>query len=100
MAGFFKRLLGGGGSNDNDGDSGGSLAEPVVYNGYVIQPQPKQDGGQWNIAGVITREDATGGEHRFIRADTYTSRDDADAFSIRKARQIIDEQGDRLIPKE
>ena len=35
-------------------------------------------------------------EHRFIRADTFGAKDDADSFAIVKARQIIDEQGDNL----
>ena len=35
-------------------------------------------------------------EHRFIRVDTHASKDDAVSFSITKAQQIIDEQGDRL----
>ena len=94
MSGFFKRLFGGGG----EAGTSGPLAEPVTYNGYVIQPEPKQDGSHWNVAGVISREGETDGPvHRFIRADTYTNKDDADAFSIRKAKQIIDERGDGLL---
>jgi hypothetical protein len=36
-------------------------------------------------------------EHHFIRAETHGTKDAADAFSILKAKQIIDEQGDRLL---
>ena len=94
MSGFFKRLFGG----QSTSNGGGPAAEPVIYNGYVIQPQPKQESGQWHVAGVITREDAPDGPaHRFIRADTYSSKDDADEFSVRKAKQIIDERGSRLL---
>ena len=35
-------------------------------------------------------------EHRFIRAETYSNRDDAITFTISKAKQIIDQQGDRI----
>jgi hypothetical protein len=35
-------------------------------------------------------------EHRFVRAETHATLDEAVAFSLAKARQIIDEQGDRL----
>ena len=35
-------------------------------------------------------------EHRFIRAELHPTREAAIAFSIAKARQIIDEQGERL----
>jgi hypothetical protein len=34
--------------------------------------------------------------HRFVRADTHHSRDDAIAFALSKAKQIIDLQGDRI----
>ena len=34
--------------------------------------------------------------HRFVRADTHGSADQAHDFAIVKGRQIIDEQGDRL----
>lgn len=96
MAGFFKKLFGSGGSNDN----GGRVAEPVLYGGYIIRAEPKANNGQYNIAGTITREDdPEGTAHQFIRADTYASLDDAVSWSERKAKQIIDEQGERLIPK-
>ena len=82
------------------GGNGEPLADTVSYDGYIIQPAPKHDGQQWNVAGVITRKDAPdAGEHSFIRADTYTSKEEADKWSVHKAKQIIKEQGDRLIPK-
>ncbi|MDX1540706.1 MAG: HlyU family transcriptional regulator [Geminicoccaceae bacterium] len=39
-------------------------------------------------------------EQTFIRVDTHSDRDAAIAFSITKAKQIIDEQGDRLFETE
>jgi hypothetical protein len=47
--------------------------------------------------GLISRE--AGGEvreHRFIRADRFPSREDAIEVTLRKARQLIDEQGERI----
>ena len=35
-------------------------------------------------------------EHRFVRAEMHSSREAAVEFSIAKARQLIDEQGERL----
>jgi hypothetical protein len=35
-------------------------------------------------------------KHEFVRADRYASREDAVAFTITKAKQIIDLQGDRM----
>ena len=47
--------------------------------------------------GTIAKDFPEGArEHRFVRAETHPNRDDAAAFAVRKAQQIIDEQGDRL----
>ncbi len=79
------------------GDDGGKRGSPQEYNGFVIQAAPIQDGSQWLTAGVITKKiGEEQKEHQFIRADTHASREDAEAFSLTKARLIIDEQGDRL----
>jgi hypothetical protein len=72
-------------------------ASAVDYQGYQITPAPQRQASGWNTAGVITKEFPDGvKEHRFVRVDTHTSRDDAVSFSITKAQQIIDEQGDRI----
>jgi hypothetical protein len=80
------------------GEAGLAAAdEPVEYHGYQITPAPQRQGSGWNTAGVIAKTFDDGlKEHRFVRVDTHASRDDAIAFSITKAQQIIDEQGDRL----
>jgi hypothetical protein len=79
------------------GEAGAAAAEPVDYNGYQITPAPQRQASGWNTAGVITKSFPDGmKEHRFIRVDTHTSKDDAITFSITKAQQIIDEQGDRI----
>ena len=71
------------------------------YKGYTIRPTPKKEGGQWLAEGVITKKFADGvKEHRFIRAELHSSKEIADAFAIIKAKQIIDEQGDRLFDEE
>ncbi len=69
----------------------------VEYKGYTIRPLPRQQGSQWLTAGVIKKQFADGvKEQQFIRADMQSTKDDADAFSLRKAKQIIDELGDKL----
>jgi hypothetical protein len=71
--------------------------DPVEYEGYRIRPTPFPRRGQYQTAGAIEKE--VGGEvkeHRFVRAETHSSREEAIAFSIAKAKQIIDEQGDRI----
>ena len=72
-------------------------APEVEYNGYRIRPAPFSRKGQYQTSGIIEKE--VGGElkeHRFIRAEAHPSREGAVAFSIAKAKQLIDEQGDRL----
>ncbi len=71
--------------------------EAVEYQGNSIVPRPKAQGGQFYTAGVISKELAGGRrEHYFIRADTHASHAGACQHSVQKARQIIDEQGERL----
>ncbi len=92
ILGSLKSIFGGGG-----GEAEAAGAEAVEYNGYQIQPAPERRDGGWNTAGVISKTiDGEQKEHRFIRVDTHSSRDDAISFSVTKAQQIIDEQGDLL----
>ena len=73
----------------------------IDYKGYTIRPTPNREGGQWLTEGVITKEFADGVKERyFIRADMHGTKEIADAFAIVKAKQIIDEQGDRLFDEE
>jgi hypothetical protein len=79
----------------------GGAAEPqapaVEHNGYRIRPTPFLSGGAYQTAGTIEKDTPEGlRRHDFIRADTHASRDDAIAFSIAKAKQLIDTQGDRM----
>ncbi len=82
--------------------SGGSspapeAAEPVEYKGYSIKPAPYPSKGQFQTAGTIEKDFPEGKrEHRFVRAETHPSREDAAAFAVAKGRQIIDEQGDGI----
>ena len=90
LKGLLSRLFGGGGA-------GQAAAEPVEYEGYRIRPAPFASKGQYQTCGTIEKE--IGGElkqHQFIRAESHPTRDQAVEFSIAKAKQIIDEQGDRI----
>jgi len=91
ILGSLKSIFGGGGSE------AGPAADPVEYNGFQIEPMPERRDGGWNTAGMIRKEiDGELKEHRFIRVDTHSNLDDAVAFSVTKAQQIINEQGDAL----
>jgi len=86
-------LTGGAGAGDD-----GPPAEAVDYKGFRIKPAPyRTDGGMFQTAGTIEKDGAEGVRtHSFIRADTHASREDAIAFVVAKAKQIIDMQGDRI----
>ena len=91
---IFAGLAGGTGG----GEGAGAPAETVEYNGYRIKPAPyRASGGAYQTAGTIEKDGPDGlHTHRFVRADTHQSRDDAIMFSVAKAKQIIDLQGDRI----
>ena len=95
----FLRSLGGSGSAK---EVAPQPADPVDYEGYVIVATPRQVSGGWSTEGTISRAGAGDGERRceFVRADTLPSREDAVTFTVRKARQIIDEQGERIFDAE
>jgi hypothetical protein len=93
LGGFLKGLLGGRG----EGGAPAARGEAVTYKDYTITPTPMRQGGQFLTAGTISKDFPDGRkEHRFIRADTHGSAEDAAAFAVSKGRQIIDEQGDRI----
>jgi hypothetical protein len=81
---------------------GGSEAAPAPaaredYNGYAIEAAPYSAEGQYQVAGMISKDiDGARKEHKFIRADRFASRDEAASFSVTKAKQIIDQSGDRI----
>jgi hypothetical protein len=89
---FWKSLFGG----------GGAPAEPTPapgedYKGFIVRATPMQVGSEYQLAGQIEKE--IGGElkvHKFVRADRMSSRDDAVAFGLAKARLIVDEQGEGM----
>ena len=69
----------------------------VDYKGYTIRAAARRQGAQWLTAGVIAKPVGDEvKEHHFIRAETHGSREAADGFAVVKAKQIIDELGDRL----
>jgi hypothetical protein len=93
LKGLWARLVGGG----TNAAPAEVAAEAVEYNGYRIRPAPYPAKGGFQTAGVIEKATADGvQEHRFVRAETHPSRDEAVSFAILKAKQILDEQGDRV----
>lgn len=90
--GLVGKLFGGGAARRGE-------PEPAAtaYKDYSIRPAPRKQGSGWLLAGVISKQSAEGvKEYAFVRADTFAARDEAAAFAITKAKQIIDEQGDNI----
>ncbi len=89
---LLSKLFGGGGSAKV------SSQPAEQYEGFNITPEPMKDGGSWRLAARIEKE--VGGElksHHLIRADTFQSADEATSAAVAKAKQLIDQEGDRLL---
>ncbi len=88
---ILSRLFGGTAKRE----AGAELAE--IYKGFRIIAAPQEERDGFRIGARIEQE--MGGEvkaHHFLRADMLRDRATAEAFSIRKAKQAIDEQGERI----
>ncbi len=89
---WLSKLFGGGAS-----DTAAPQSASEVYKEFRIVPQPIRESGGHRIAARIEKQ--IGGEtraHELVRADVISDYDQAVEASLAKARQIIDEQGDRL----
>ncbi len=87
---WLSKIFGGGASSD-------VAAEVIEYNGFRITPTPVNDGGQYRIGARIERDmDGETKTHDLIRADLIRDLDECKDASIRKAKQMIDQMGDRL----
>ncbi len=89
---FWKKLFGLGGS-----DAAPAALQSQEHEGFSITPTPYKENGQFQMCGVIEKDIA--GEkktHRFVRADRFSSIEEAEQFTLAKARQIIDQMGERV----
>ena len=89
---FFTRLFGGGGAAE--------AAKPAAetdHKGFAIVATPQPEGGQYRLHGTITKiiDDETK-THTLIRADIFPDADQCAQVTIRKAKQVIDEQGEQI----
>ena len=92
MAGFLSKLFGLGGGKDAAPVSGKQRMERIGE--YAVYATPMKEGGQWRLAGRIENDTPEKLMVRtFIRADIFSSEDDAVETTFRKAKQIIDQHG-------
>ena len=82
---LFSKLFGGGG--------GAAAADPIDYKGFSITPAPAREGSRYRIGAHVEKD---GKSHHLIRADTLDDAESANEASINKAKQLIDQMGDRL----
>ena len=82
---LFSKLFGGG------GDTQKSTSE--TYKDFIITPGPQKDPSGWRIASTIEKDGKT---HQLIRADVIQDKGEAEVASVNKAKQLIDQMGDRL----
>ena len=89
---ILSRLFGGGAAKPE------APADPTeVYKEFRIFAAPETDSAGYRVSARIEKDVA--GEvkvHHLLRADTLRSLDEAEAMSLRKAKQMIDEQGERI----
>ncbi len=91
---FLRKLFGIG--TDSSNQSSQQMAS-VEHEGFQITPDPIAEGGQFRLAATVSRDiDGVRKQHRLIRADMFSSREEASEAAIRKAKQLIKEQGEKL----
>ena len=94
---FLKSLFGLGGKEAAGSPAPTAAAKEAEHKGFLIRATPYKDSGQFQTAGTISKE--IGGEmkeYKFVRADRFSTIEEAADLSLSKGRQIIDEQGERM----
>lgn len=98
MAAMLRKLFGlgagkGADKQEETTDADAAIGARETYKAFELQAAPKREGKTWRVAGHVVNNDASdAAPQAFVRADTYMDYDDAVAVSLRKARQIVDEQ--------
>jgi len=108
MFGFLKRFFS---ESDAKPVDNTPSVEPVHYNGFLIFVMPKEEGGQYRVAGLIEKPivkdtaergaDEEGNEvenlrHSFIRSDLCMSKQQAEQITLQKCKLFIDQVGDNM----
>ena len=88
---LLSRLFGG--RKDQAAPKAETAGKTEDHKGFAITPTPIAEGGQFRVAARIEKD---GHVHELVRADTLASLEQATTISVAKARQMIDEQGDRI----
>ena len=87
---WFSRLF-----NGSSGEQ--PEAEPVLHEGFRIFVEPVKESAGFRVAARIEKE--VGGEvrtHQMVRADTLPTAEAAAEMTLRKAKSLIDQQGESI----
>lgn len=93
---FWKKLFGSGGGDESSVGTGTGAPEEQ-YKGFTIRASLLPAGSEYQLSGTIEKE--VGGvirRHDFVRADRFSTKEEAQSFTLAKGRQIIDEQDEGL----
>ncbi|MGK6313064.1 HlyU family transcriptional regulator [Neorhizobium sp. DT-125] len=97
MASFLSNILSIFSGGGKSAEPSSAAPEPVEHGGCLIHAAPIREGSQFRLAGRIEKEvNGEVLERTFVRADVFTSMDDAVEYTIKKAQQIIDQNGASL----
>ena len=95
---FFKKLFGLGGSTAGDSNASAAAAPSQAIEGFTVTATPYENNGRWQLCGIIAKDiDGARKEQRFIRADTFATREEAETMVFFKARQMIEQMGERVL---
>jgi hypothetical protein len=84
-------------SANDDGSTLGAIAAREDYRGFELLARPVREHGQWRLAGTVRRGNGdAAADYDFVRADTMADHDECVRMCLVKARQLVDEQGERL----
>ena len=88
-------------SGRNDADNAGpKLLGEDDYKGFIISAFEMKSGAEFQLCGKIEKEiDGEVRVQNFIRADRLSTVEDVQKFTLKKGRQIIDEQGEELFDR-
>ena len=84
--GWLKNLFGGGVGQ-------AAATKTLEHKGFLITAEPYKEGGQYQLAGTISKD---GKSFRFVRADRFTDVGEAADIALSKGKLIVDEQGERM----
>ena len=91
----IKQIFSGSASQSGE-NKGAKTSQHHEHNGYSIETNPLKEGNGYRVQGWIRLD---GEEHHFIRADQSHNLEAGHELSLFKAKQCIDQLGQRMFTK-